>query len=336
MLKEAGYATGHFGKWHLSNSHVPDAPLPPDYGYNEYGAFNLPGNAPEQMRTWETFPRACEFIRRHKDEPFFVNVWIHETHTPHYPRKEYLRKFDHLDEQKQVYASIVAEGDAGVGRILDTLEELGLDEKTLIIFSSDNGPERTGKRKAQDDLSIGRGLGTYFSVGEKGELKGQKRSLYAGGIRTPFIARWPGVIPAGKVDRTSVITAVDLLPTFIDVAGIELPKGYDGDGESIVAALKGQRFQRNKPIFWQWRASRDHPEVWPHLGIRDGAWKLLINEDLGRTELYNIEEDWAEKTNLVAEHPEIVEQLTRQLHEWQKTLPKNPPASCMSRARSEQ
>lgn len=333
MLKEAGYATGHFGKWHLSNNHIPDAPLPPDYGYDEYGAFNLPGNAPEQMRTWDTFPRAVDFIRRHKDVPFFVNLWIHETHTPHYPREEYMRRFEDLDEQRQVYASIVAEGDAGVGLVLDTLEELGLDENTLVIFSSDNGPEWTGKKIEQDDASTGRGLGTYYSVGEKGDLKGQKRSLYAGGIRVPFIARWPGVVPAGRVDRTSVLTAVDLLPTFMEIVGQELPEGYQGDGESIVAALKGQDFRRSKPIFWQWRANRNHPEVWPHLGIRDREWKLLINEQLGRVELYNIQEDWAEATNLAPERPETVDRLTKQLRAWEATLPASPPADCISRRR---
>lgn len=113
MLKKAGYATGHFGKWHLSNNHIPDAPMPTAYGFDEYGAFNLPGNAPEQMRTVETCPRAVDFIKRHKDGPFFVNVWLHETHTPHYPLDKYLQKFDNLDERKKVYAAVVAEADAG-------------------------------------------------------------------------------------------------------------------------------------------------------------------------------------------------------------------------------
>ncbi|MEI6892084.1 MAG: sulfatase-like hydrolase/transferase [Pontiella sp.] len=259
MLNEAGYATAHFGKWHLCNDHIPDGPMPTEYGYDEFGAFNLPNNAPEQMPTTATCPRAVDFIKRHKDQPFFINLWLHETHTPHYPLKPYLNQFQSLDEQKQVYAAVVAEGDAGVGLVLDTLKELGIDENTLVIFSSDNGPEWTGTKKRTDDTSTGPGLGSYYSVGEKGELKGQKRSLYAGGIRVPFIARWPGFIPANQTDRDSVLTAVDLLPTFMELAGADLPKGYQPDGISMVAALQGKEFKRNKPIFWEWAPARKHP-----------------------------------------------------------------------------
>ena len=254
MLKQAGYVTGHFGKWHLTNRHVSDAPLPPAYGYDEYGAFNLPG---EQIGVSEVCPRAAAFIRRHRDKPFFINVWIHETHTPHYPKAAFLKQFEYLNEQQRVYAAVVAEGDAGIGLIMDTLKDLNLDEQTLVIFSSDNGPESTGPktRKEVDDISTGKGLGTFYSVGTTAGLKGRKRSLFAGGVRTPFIARWPGVIPAGRVDRTSVITAVDLLPTFLTLAGRDLPESYQPDGESIVSALQGKSFKRTRPIYWEWRGN---------------------------------------------------------------------------------
>ena len=340
MLKEAGYKTAHFGKWHLSNG-TSDAPLPPEYGYDEYGAFNLSSEAPERMPTAATCPRAVDFIRRHtrsagsgpNAQPFFINLWLHETHTPHYPLKKYLKQFESLDKQKQVYASIVAEGDAGVGLVLDTLKELGLDENTLVIFSSDNGPEWTGNKKQIADASTGPGLGTFYSVGESGGLKGGKRSLYAGGIRVPFIVRWPGVVPAGKTDRDSVLTAVDLLPTFMELAGRDLPADYKPDGVSMVSALKGEHFERSKPIFWEWAATMKNPDTWPHLGIRDGKWKLLFNEKRGRTELYNIDEDWSEKNDLSKAYPEVVEKLTAELKDWKKTLPRNPPAECISKHR---
>ncbi len=335
MLKEAGYTTAHFGKWHLSNDHIPDAPMPKAYGYDEFGAFNLPGNAPEQMNTVATCPRAVDFIRRNKEKPFFINLWLHETHTPHYPLEKYLKQFENLDEQKQVYASIVAEGDAGVGMVLDVLKELMLDENTLVIFSSDNGPELTGTENEKEHkiATTGPGLGTYYSVGEKGNLKGQKRSLYAGGVRVPFIARWPGVVPAGKVNQTSVITAVDILPTFMELAGQDLPKAYQPDGESVVSALKGEDFKRKKPIFWEWKPAKEHPEIWPQLGIRDGKWKLLLNEELGKSELYNIDEDWEETADLSNKYPEILENLTQQLNNWKKTLPLEPEESCFSAER---
>jgi len=332
LLKKAGYITGHFGKWHLTNRHVPDAPLPPEYGYDEYGAFNVPG---PQIRTAETCPRAVDFIRRHKDKSFFINVWLHETHTPHYPLPKYLKRFEHLDEQKRVYAAVVAEADAGIGSILGTLKKLGLDENTLVIFSSDNGPEWTGKRTAQDDNSTGRGLGTYYSVGETAGLKGPKRSLFAGGIRVPFVARWPGVIPKGRIDRTSVLTGVDLFPTFLELAGQSIPTDLKLDGESIVPALKGLVFKRTKPIHWEWRGGHGPPYLWPHLGIRDDKSKMLVNEELNRTELYDIEADWAETTNVAADNPHVVNALTKKALAWKKSLPTKPPAHCFSRLRVE-
>ncbi|MHC4478863.1 MAG: sulfatase-like hydrolase/transferase, partial [Planctomycetota bacterium] len=331
LLKKAGYVTGHFGKWHLTNRHIQDAPLPTEYGLDEYGAFNVPG---VQIKTAETCPRTVDFIRRHKDQPFFVNVWLHETHTPHYPLDKYLKRFEHLDEQKRVYAAVVAEADAGIGSILDTLKELGIDEKTLVIFSSDNGPEWTGKRTTQDDNSTGRGLGTYYSVGETAGLKGQKRSLFAGGIRVPFIARWPGVIPKGQVDRTSVLTAVDLFPTFLELAGLPVRANIKLDGQSVVAALRGLGFRRTKPIHWEWRGGHGPPYLWPHLGIRDGKWKMLFNQEHNRTELYDIETDWAETTDVAEENPDIVKGLKKKALAWKESLPKEPPVHCFSKLRA--
>ena len=333
ILKKAGYVTGHFGKWHLTNRHIPDAPLPTEYGFDEYGAFNVPG---VQIKTAETCPRAVDFIRRHKDQPFFINVWLHETHTPHYPLEKYLERFQHLDKQRRVYAAVVAEADAGIGSILSTLKELGLDEKTLVMFSSDNGPEWTGKRTTQDDNSTGRGLGTYYSVGETGGLKGQKRSLFAGGIRVPFIARWPGMIPKGQVDRTSVLTAVDLFPTFLKLAGQPVPANIKLDGESIIAALKGLGFRRTQPIHWEWRGGHGPPYLWPHLGIRCGRWKMMVSQELDRTELYDIEADWAETTNVAEVNPDVVEALTKKMLAWKRSVLTEPPAHCFSRLRREQ
>ncbi len=332
LLKKVGYITGHFGKWHLTNRHVPDAPLPTEYGFDEYGAFNVPG---VQIRTAETCPRTVDYIRRHKDQPFFINVWLHETHTPHYPQEEYLKQFQHLDEQQRVYAAVVAEADAGIGSILSTLKELGLDDNTLVIFSSDNGPEWTGKRKATDDNSTGPGLGTYYSVGQTAGLKGQKRSLFAGGIRVPFIACWPGVIPKGRVDRTSVLTAVDLFPTFLELAGQSRPVDLKLDGESIVTALKGLGFKRTQPIHWEWRGGHGPPYLWPHLGIRDGKWKMMVNQELNRTELYDIGADWAETTNVAVDNPDVVKALTKKVLAWKRSLPIDPPSHCFSRLRKE-
>lgn len=333
MLKAAGYATAHYGKWHLSNDHISDAPLPEAYGYDEYGAFNLPINAGEQMAPTDAVPRAIDFMERHREQPFFINLWIHETHTPHYPKAEYLERFDDLNEQQRVYAAVVAEGDAGVGRILDALKALDLDANTLVIFSSDNGPEWTSEERHVDDTATGPGLGAYYSVGETAGLRGRKRSLYSGGIQVPFVARWPEQMPAGKIDQQSVLTAVDLVPTFLSLAGVDLPEGYEPDGEDMMAALCGQKFVRERPIFWEWAPARPHPLLWPHMGVREGPWKLLYNEQESLVELYRIDEDWGEHNDLAAEYPEVVSSLIEKLKAWKATLPTKPPRHCISSER---
>lgn len=334
MLKKAGYATAHFGKWHLSNTHVQDAPSPLEYGYDEYGAFNLPGRL-HQMQVDSTIYKTIDFVERHKDRPFFVNVWIHATHTPHYPKDKYLEQFADLNEQDQVYAAVIAEYDARIGELFATLKELGMDEDTLVIFSSDNGPEITGENKKTDDNSTGPGLGTYYSVGETGGLRGRKRSLFAGGVRIPFLVRWPGNVPAGIVDKTTDMATVDLLPTFLDLAGTTHPDNYRPDGESIAPAIMGKVFNRQKPIYWDWRFSHNRPDFWPSAAIQDDNWKLITNEKMNRTELYNINTDWAEQKNISAENSEKVKDLINKLNTFAATLPKNPPADCFSKERLE-
>ena len=216
LLQRAGYTTAHFGKWHLTNIMVHDAPLPSEYGYDTYAAFNCSG---PQMPVHDDAPLAIEFIQKchAAAKPFFVNLWIHEPHTPHYPQREYLKQFAHLDaEADQIYAAVLAHADARIGHLLAALEKLDLTKDTLVIFSSDNGPEDTGpaSRRTINDDSTGPGFGTFASVGTTGGRRGRKRSLLQGGIGVPFIARWPGKVAAGRIDETTPITAVDLLPTF--------------------------------------------------------------------------------------------------------------------------
>ncbi|MCM4150326.1 N-acetylgalactosamine 6-sulfate sulfatase (GALNS) [Arenibacter sp. N53] len=333
MLKKAGYTTAHFGKWHLSNTHVEDAPSPLEYGYDEYGAFNLPSNL-HQMQADSTLYKTIDFVKRNKDKPFFVNAWIHATHTPHYPKEEYMQQFAHLGEQEQVYAAVVAEYDARIGELFAILKTLGIDENTLVVFSSDNGPEITGKNKITEDNSTGPGLGTYYSVGETGGLKGRKRSLFAGGVRIPFLVRWPSVVPVGRIDKTTELATVDLLPTFLDLAGAKYPENYQADGVSIVSAIMGNAFNRQKSIFWDWRFSNDRPGFWPSAAVQEGNWKLLTNNNLGRAELYNIGLDWAEKKDVSTENPEKLKELMKKLQAFQETLPKLAPENSFSNART--
>ncbi len=335
VLKEAGYVTGHFGKWHLTNSHVSDPPLPAAYGYDEAAIFNGPGeqvNANPNINAPLATDRAINFIRQHKDRPFFINLWVHATHTPHYPTERWMKKFEKLDESHRVYAAVVAEADERIGQVLATLDELKLADSTLVVFSSDNGPEVTGKGKEQGDLSTGAGLGEYYSVGETGGLRGQKRSLYSGGVGVPFIVRWPGHTPAGRVDKTTVITAVDLLPTFCAAAGVYLPQGFEPDGENLLRAFKGQSMDRTRPIYWDWRGA-SHGENWPRLAIRDGRWKLLMTLDRKRIELYDVVADRQQARDLSAQHPDVTQRLADAALAWRKTLPTDTPSQAISKDR---
>lgn len=332
MLQEAGYKTGHFGKWHLGS--VGDSPTEDAYGYDRYATFNGSGTNEIKKGGLASVDHTTRFIREFKDQPFFVNLWLHEAHLAHFPQQRYLETFKHLDEQKRVYASVIAEADEGVGRVLALLKKLEIDDNTLVVFSTDNGPEFTRdeahKYHGKDKSS---GFGGYYSVGETGGLKGKKRSLFAGGIRVPLIVRWPGVVPAGKTDTMSIITAVDLLPTFLDVAVVPLPSEFEPDGQSAFSAFKGEPWNRTKPIFWEWRGGDNQDFTWPSIGIHDGKWKLLVNKERNLTELYNLENDWSEKHNVLADHPKVAQRLSEKLAAWKGSLPSAPSENSLSKAR---
>ncbi len=329
LLQGAGYATGHFGKWHLQSGQADDAPLPAAYSVEECALF--PGtahpHAPQLLSNHDIWDAAVDFLRRHREQPFYLNVWMHETHVAHRPSPESLQENAQLDERQRIYAAVATDADRGVGKILAALKELGLEENTLVIFSSDNGPENTNPTKQMRD-----GYGAYYSVGETGGKKGRKRSLHEGGISTPFLVRWPGHVPAGRVDETTAIGAVDLLPTVCEAAGVKLPANYAGDGESMLAAFAGQEMRRIKPLFCDWTRTNRPPTNWPRWSIHDGEWKLLT-DDGRRAELYRLADDRAETADLASAHPEIVQQLTAKLEAWKATLPKELPADCLSKKR---
>ena len=329
-FQKAGYATAHFGKWHLGSA--PDMPKESAYGYDEYATFNGSKTVDIPKAGSVGVDYAEAFIKKHKDRPFMINLWLHEAHLAHFPLDKFMDEFGNLDEQKQVYASVIAEGDESVGRIMDLLKNLNLEENTLVVFSTDNGPEWEGT--SEEKTHNGGGYGKYYSVGETGGLKGQKRSLFAGGVRVPFVAKWPKVIPAGIEDKTSVVTAVDLLPTFFEAAGIQMPEGYRPDGESMLSAFKGKRLKRDKPIFWEWRGGISKEYTWPTLGVREGDWKLVVDVSGDKYELYNEKQDWKEQNDLAAANPKKVKKLLADVNEWKAHLPNEPRASCISAARN--
>ncbi|NQV32696.1 MAG: sulfatase-like hydrolase/transferase [Phycisphaeraceae bacterium] len=341
FLQDSGYATAHFGKWHLSNNMIPDSPLPSEYGYDDYGAFNCAG---EQMPVHEDAQNAIAFIRKNhrKKKPFFINLWLHEPHTPFHTVPKYRWRFRDLDEVDNIYASVLSHADDRIGEVLNALDRLKLTENTLVIFSSDNGPARAAgptDLKLMHDTATGAGYGIAASKGITGGRRGYKASLFEGGVGVPFIARWPGKIASGKTNKTSLIASVDLLPTFCDVAGVTLPSSYRPDGVSVLPTLLGKANpKREKPLFWKfespWPAPKNRPNHWVSYAVRDHNWKLVTNRDASHCELYNIAADPNEKTDLKELQPEVVKQLQQKLAQWKVSLPKKPDPRLFSKERS--
>lgn len=334
FFQQAGYRTAHFGKWHLTNRNTHGAPAPTAYGFDEFSVFN--GSAETTSADLHATPEnAAKFIAANQDRPFFLNVWLHESHLPHVPTKASLEKWAHLEEQKRVYAAVITDGDNAVGRVLAALEAAGVAQNTIVIFSSDNGPETTApsaQRESRDDDAKAAGYGGYYSIGSTGGLRGEKRSLFEGGVRVPFLVRWPGRTPAGAQNDTTAFTAVDLLPTLCAAAGVTLPPDYRGDGENLLAALQGQPVKRTRPIFWDWTGKAADPHWWPRLAVREGDWKLLLNSDAKRVALHRLTTDRAEAVDVAKDHPEIVARLTQLALAWKATLPTTADPSCISTA----
>ncbi|MFN3152299.1 sulfatase [Bremerella sp.] len=343
LLHQAGYATAHFGKWHLSNDMIPDSPLPSAYGYDLYGAFNCAG---EQMPVHEDAQHTIAFMEKcaANQQPFFINLWVHEPHTPFHTVPKYEWRFRDLDRPDQIYASVISHADDRIGEVLDALDRLKLADDTLVIFSSDNGPARSSRPVDPElmyDTATGAGWGIGGSKGITSGRKGYKSSLFEGGINVPFIARWPGKIAANSVDDQSLISAVDLLPTFCELAGAKLPQDYQPDGVSHVATLQGKVSpERSKPLFWKiearWPPRPEAPHHWAGFVIVDQHWKLLTSKDGNHAELYNLQADPLEKHDLSSKQSQVVDKLRAKLDEWKDTLPAHPSGAVFSKERSRQ
>ncbi len=329
-LQQNGYATGHFGKWHLGKGK--GAPLPEAYGID--ASKTTSSNDPEGEDLWNLWKphfrpvstkmildETLLFLRKNRDQPFYVNAWLHDTHATLNPSEEQLARFEknqakgvHFNGATQVYYATLDAMDRQIGEFLDQLDNLGLRDNTIVIFSSDNGPE---------DIRINNAA--HSGVGSAGPFRGRKRSIYEGGIRVPFIVRWPKGTPAGKVDETSVIGGVDFYPSICKLAGISIDESRV-DGQDMSDCLIGKAKNRTKPLMWEWRY-RIFGHVMhksPMLAIRDDQWKLLMNPDRSRVELYDIPADPREMNNLADDYPNVVRRLSKKVLAWQQTLPKTP------------
>ncbi len=322
-LRAAGYKTAHVGKWHLGGGRdVTDAPKFAAYGYDAgVGTYESPEPHPDitatdwiwspkdKVKRWDRtaffVDQTLDFLKRNKAAgPCFVNLWLDDPHTPWVPA-EGAPKGDGQPNLRGVLTGV----DRQVGRLLDGLKALGIERDTLVVFASDNGPLPTFKGK------------------RSGGLRGSKLSLYDGGTRLPFIARWPGTVPAGRVDDATVLAAVDVYPTLCALAGAEPPAGSDGEDRS--AALLGTPAKgRGRPLYWEYgrndksfKFPGNAADRSPYVAVLDGTWKLLVNADGSGAELYDLAADPAESRNLAAANPDVAARLTRLALDWRKSVP---------------
>jgi arylsulfatase A-like enzyme len=194
--------------------------------------------------------------------------------------------------------------------LFEGLKKLGIDENTIVIFTSDNGPLPS------------------FKGSRSGNFRGSKLSLYEGGTRMPFVVRWPGHVPAEKTDQQSVLSANDLLPSLCKMAGAKLPGGFAFDGKDKSQVLMGRPTNESRTLYWEYGRNNSsfvfpkERDRSPNLAIREGDWKFLINFDGTGAELYNLKTDGNELTNLVSENPKMAEKLKTKLFKWRNSLPR--------------
>ncbi len=329
LLSDAGYATCHAGKWHLNGRfNLPGQPQPSDHGFDHW--FSTQNNALPNHRDPFNFVRngkpvgplegyAAELVAdeaiqwlktRPKDRPFFLYVCFHEPHEPIATAPRYAALYPSADPSFSAHHGNISQMDAAFGRLLSSLTKLGLDDDTVVFFTSDNGPAIT----------------SIHPHGSAGPLRDKKGAVYDGGIRVPGIIRWPGHVEPGTESDVPV-SGVDLLPTLCDLARVELPSARVLDGTSFAPLLDGRPFERKRPLYWQFNYARAKPKV----AIRDGDWKIVASVDGGGLrptghitatdmrsikesgltgfELYNLKSDVGESMNLAESEPDQLARL---------------------------
>ena len=305
VLKKAGYDTCHVGKWHLNGKfNSSDQPQPGDHGFGYWMATQNVARPSHQnpinfVRNGTPVVKldgysgplvareAVEWLekRADKSKPFFLNIWLHEPHMPIANDPKFESPYGNMDPTKRKYFGNVTQMDAAFGMILDALDKQGLTNDTIVFFTSDNGPE---------SLPFG-----PQNHGSTGGLRGAKRETYEGGLRVPFLVRWPGHIAAGSADGTPAV-GMDLFPTLCALADVSAPSGKVYDGESLLPILTGGKSGPTRPIFL---FSSIDPSGFPY-AMRVGDWKIRASRDFRRYELYNLKSDPNETVNRAEFKPE--------------------------------
>ncbi len=334
LLRDAGYQTAYLGKWHLNGGLGTDQPQPDDHGFDHWLAttgFAMPthldpfnfvrnGNELGPLNGY-----ACQLLSdeavwwltdgRDADRPFLMVIGYHEPHEAIASPPELTASYPATQNRNEAeYFANVTNLDFAVGRLMAALDGLGLAENTVVLFTSDNGPEMMNRHPQ-----------AQRSYGSAGELRGRKLQLWEGGIRVPLIIRWPGHTAPGSVSGFPV-SGIDLLPTLCELAAVDLPDGLELDGGSFSPAFENRDIDRASPLVWH------HYKAWggPRMVLRDGRYKLagywdgpeivrtdsstmrpgdlelIRTAELVRFELYDLETDPGERRDVSSQHPEVV------------------------------
>ena len=355
-MKAAGYATFFAGKWHLG----PEGWWPENQGFDTnmggtdrggpyggkkyfspYGNPRLTDGPPGEHLPDRLATETAKFIEASKDRPFFAYLSFYSVHTPLMAREDLRKKYEEkrarlglrekwgregerdvrLVQEHAVYAGMVEAMDLAAGKVLAKLDELGLRENTLVIFTSDNGGLSTSEGWPTSNLPLRAGKGW----------------MYEGGIREPLLARWPAVVKPGCVVSTPVCSP-DFFPTLLDAAGITPQPGQRLDGLSLVPLFKGGTLPA-RSLYWHYPHYGNQGGA-PGAAVRSGEWKLIEWFEDERAELYNLAADIGEQTNLADKEPQRVAQLRAELAAWQKQVsakfpvanPNHDPAKPSGRA----
>ncbi len=316
-LQQAGYQTGHFGKWHLGDEGF----FPEDQGFDvnigghhrghppagyfpPYKMPNLTDGPEGEYLTDRLTGEALLFIDKNKNTPFFLYLAHYAVHTPLQAPADVVEKYERKlpagEQNNATYAAMIERVDESVGRVLEALDKLGKTDNTLVVFYSDNG----GAIQATSNAP----------------LRGYKGMLYEGGIRVPLAMKWPEVIAAGRTTEKPVI-GIDFYPTFAEIAQVAIPE--DTDGESLLSVMKGAGPGSDRNLYWHFPAYLEKAgpmttpwRTTPAAAIRSGDYKLIEFFEEGRRELYNLKTDPGETTDLIEKAPEIAAQLYDEVVQW--------------------
>lgn len=322
-LKPRGYATAHYGKWHLARAKSQNV-HPMDQGFDEFFGFIGGGHA------WQKFPkelvdgrdmkpsegyadtlftdRTVDFINRKKSQPFFVYLAYIASHgklgAPEEEIAKHKGKFEETnpaEPRNATYAAMVTQMDEEIGRVLKTLDDLKLAENTIVVFSSDHGATFEAMER-----------GTTYYHDSNHPFRGQKRTLWEGGVRVPGVVRWPAKIPAGKVSD-EVVHMIDVMPTFCAAAGAPVDPAWKVDGADMLAVWTGEKSAPERTLFFEWRSEGNE-----QLAAMRGPHKLVITGG-NKPELFDVIKDPTERKTMHAIEKKVLDRLQRELTDWLAT-----------------